>query len=85
MPTVEVSLPTDLEAEFERVAADEFVNREEAAETLLRLGIDAYATDPSADDDSPDFAEEYADEMFDTAEDPSARFDEDEDAGTDFR
>jgi len=84
MPTVEVSLPTDLEAEFDRVASEEFVNREEAAETLLRLGIDAYAVDPSTDEET-DFAEEYADEMFDTAEDPSARFDEDEDAGTDFR
>lgn len=84
MPTVEVSLPTDLEAEFERVADDEFVNREEAAEKLLRLGIDAYSTDTSAEE-STDFAEEYADEMFDTAGDPSARFDEDEDAGTDFR
>jgi metal-responsive CopG/Arc/MetJ family transcriptional regulator len=84
MPTVEVSLPTDLEAEFDRVAEEEFVNREEAAETLLRLGIDAYATDSSGDDET-DFAEEYADEMFDTAEDPSARFDEDEGAGTDFR
>ncbi|MFB6157873.1 MAG: hypothetical protein ABEJ34_08535 [Haloferacaceae archaeon] len=84
MPTVEVSLPTDLEAEFERVAADEFVNREEAAEKLLRLGIDAYSVEETADEPA-DFAEEYADEMFDTAEDPSARFDDDEDAGTDFR
>lgn len=84
MPTVEVSLPTDLKAEFDRVASDEFVNQEEAAETLLRLGIDAYSVDTSADD-TTDFAEEYADEMFDTAEDPSARFDEDEGAGTDFR
>ncbi|MFB6303436.1 MAG: CopG family transcriptional regulator [Haloferacaceae archaeon] len=84
MPTVEVSLPTDLEAEFDRVVEDEFVNREEAAETLLRLGIDAYSTDSSSDEET-DFAEEYADEMFDTAEDPSARFDEDEGAGTDFR
>lgn len=84
MPTVEVSLPTDLEAEFDRVASEEFVNREEAAETLLRLGIDAYATDSSTEEET-DFAEEYADEMFDTAEDPGARFDEDEGAGTDFR
>ena len=84
MPTVEVSLPTDLKAEFDRVASDEFVNEEEAAETLLRLGIDAYSVDTDTDDQT-DFAEEYADEMFDTAEDPSARFDEDEDAGTDFR
>jgi hypothetical protein len=83
MPTVEVSLPTDLEAEFERVATDEFVNREEAAEELLRLGIDAYATG-STTEEPTDFAEEYADEMFDTAEDPGARFDDD-DAGTDFR
>ena len=82
MPTVEVSLPTDLEAEFERVASEEFVNEEEAAEELLRLGIDAYSHG-SGDEVEPDFAEEYADEMFDTAEDPGERFDDD--TGSDVR
>jgi len=81
MPTVEVSLPTDLEAEFERVASEEFVNREEAAEKLLMLGIDAYATTGDEPEET-DFAEEYADEMFDTAEDPGERFDEE---GDEFR
>ncbi|MEF8818228.1 MAG: hypothetical protein V5A31_02445 [Haloferacaceae archaeon] len=75
MPTIDVSLPTDLEAEFERVASEEFVNREEAAEELLKLGIDAYEVEPSEPEET-DFAEEYADEMFDTAEDPGERFDE---------
>jgi metal-responsive CopG/Arc/MetJ family transcriptional regulator len=75
VPIIDVSLPTDLEAEFERVASEEFVNREEAAEKLLRLGIDAYEVEPSEPDET-DFAEEYADEMFDTAEEPGERFDE---------
>lgn len=64
MPTIEVSLPTELEAEFERLAEDEFLTREEAAEELLRAGLDAYNT--TIDEDEPEFLEGF-DNQFDTA------------------
>lgn len=70
MPTIEVSLPEDLHMQFERVIDDEFVTQEEAVEELLAAGLDAYATDIDAEDEST-FADEYADEMWDTAGNPT--------------
>lgn len=65
MPTIEVSLPTELEAEFERLADEEFLTREEAAEELLRAGLDAYSTTVEEEED-PDYVEGF-DNQFDTA------------------
>ncbi|WP_092662852.1 DUF7120 family protein [Halorientalis persicus] len=73
MPTVEVSLPQDVHAQFERLVDEEFVTEEEAVEELLSAGLDAYTRDVSGDDRGPtDVADEYADDMWDTAEDPAA-------------
>ncbi|WP_336002447.1 DUF7120 family protein [Halorientalis halophila] len=72
MPTVEVSLPQDVHAQFERVVDEEFVTEEEAVEELLSAGLDAYTRDVSSDDrGATDVADEYADDMWDTAEDPA--------------
>jgi len=68
VPTIEVSLPTELEAEFERLVEEEFLTREEAAEELLRAGLDAYSVSVD-DDEEPEFVEGF-DNQFDTAEDP---------------
>jgi len=65
VPTIEVSLPTELEAEFERLADEEFLTREEAAEELLRAGLDAYSTGVEEEED-PDYVEGF-DNQFDTA------------------
>ena len=71
MPTVEVSLPQDVYAQFERLVEEDFVTEEEAVEALLSAGLDAYTRDTSGDDRAPDMADEYADDMWDTAEDPA--------------
>ena len=68
MPQIEVSLPEEVLAEFERLAEEEFVNRDEAVEELLSAGVDAYTR--SYDTEEVDFAEEYADDMWDTAGGP---------------
>ncbi|WP_136716230.1 DUF7120 family protein [Halorientalis salina] len=71
MPNVEVSLPQDVHAQFERLVEEEFVTEEEAVEELLSAGLDAYTRDTTTDDPGTDMADEYADDMWDTAEDPA--------------
>jgi hypothetical protein len=71
VPTVEVSLPQDVHAQFERLVDEEFVTEEEAVEELLSAGLDAYTRDTGDDRETPDMADEYADDMWDTAEDPA--------------
>ncbi|HKJ59080.1 MAG TPA: ribbon-helix-helix protein, CopG family [Halobacteriales archaeon] len=68
MPEIEVTLPEEVYAEFERIAEEEFVNREEAIEELLAAGVDAYTRDYAVEE--TDFAEEYADDMWHTAGEP---------------
>jgi metal-responsive CopG/Arc/MetJ family transcriptional regulator len=68
MPTIEVSIPEEVYSEFERLAEEEFVNRDEAVEQLLSAGVDAYTRE--YDVEEVDFAEEYADDMWDTAGGP---------------
>lgn len=70
MPEIEVTLPEEVFTEFERIADEEFVNREEAVEELLSAGVDAYTRDYSDGAGETDFAEEYADDMWDTAGEP---------------
>jgi metal-responsive CopG/Arc/MetJ family transcriptional regulator len=77
VPTVEVSLPQDVYAQFERMVDEQFVTEEEAVEELLSAGLDAYTRDTSGDDRATDMADEYADEMWDTAEDPAGEPDDD--------
>lgn len=67
MPTVEVSLPEDVLSQLERLADEEFINEDEAVEELLTAGLDAYRT-PGEDSTEEDLAEEYAGDMWDTAE-----------------
>ena len=69
VPTIEVSIPEEVLSEFERLVEQEFVNRDEAIEQLLTAGVDAYTRDYEADE--IDFAEEYADDMWDTAGGPN--------------
>lgn len=73
MPDVEVSLPQDVYAQFERLVDEEFVTEEEAVEELLSAGLDAYTRDTTSDNPATDMADEYAEDMWDTAEDPAGR------------
>lgn len=67
MPKVEVTIPDDLEVELERIVEQgEFVNRNEAAEEILALGLNAYETEAGAEAEG-DF---YGEEMQETADRP---------------
>lgn len=69
MPNIEVSLSEELYSQFERMIEEEFVNRDEAVEELLSAGIDAYSREFDEPEES-DIAEEFAGDMWDTAEGP---------------
>ncbi len=73
MPDYTITLPERDQAQFEQLAEEEFVSREEAIEELLRAGIEAYRTGGSDEVAGTDISEEFADDMWDTAEDPGAR------------
>ncbi|MFB6110438.1 MAG: hypothetical protein ABEJ60_06140 [Halodesulfurarchaeum sp.] len=73
MPVVEVSLPDELRSEFEKLVDEEFVSEEQAAEELLRRGIDAYSTNTGDDSTRADDVLEGAENnLFDTANDPGS-------------
>jgi metal-responsive CopG/Arc/MetJ family transcriptional regulator len=74
MPTFEVQLPDDLYARFQRMAESEFISEGEAYEELISMGLDAYNVEQ--EDAESDIADEYASEMWDTAEDPADRSNE---------
>jgi hypothetical protein len=78
MATVEVSLPEDVYTNLERLAEEEFVSREAAVEELLSMGLDAYAHNTGDEIEETDLADEYADDMWDTAEDPGMREEDDD-------
>ena len=71
MPAVEVNLPDELLTDFQRLAEQEFVSEEQAAEELLSLGVDAYSVDGGTDSHpGDDFMEDAGNNLFDTANDP---------------
>ena len=75
MPEVEVSLPDRIDSEIARlVEQGEFLNREQAVEELLSMGVSAYTTTESTD--KPE--EDLFTQMTDDQTDPAARTDDDE-------
>ena len=71
MPNVEVSLPEDVYTQLERMTEEEFVSREAAVEELLSMGLDAYTRNTGEEVTETDMADEYADDMWDTAGGPN--------------
>jgi Arc/MetJ-type ribon-helix-helix transcriptional regulator len=70
MPEVEVSLPDRIDSEIARlVEQGEFLNREQAIEELLSMGVSAYA--PAETTDEPD--QDIFTQMTDDQQDPAAR------------
>lgn len=70
MPEVEVSLPDRIDSEIARlVDQGEFLNREQAIEELLSMGVSAYA--PAETTDEPD--QDLFTQMTDDQQDPAAR------------
>ncbi len=73
MPEVEVSLPDRIDSEIARlVNQGEFLNREQAVEELLSMGVSAYA--PAETTDEPD--QDLFTQMTDDQQDPAARSDD---------
>ena len=76
MPTIEVSIPDQVEGEITRlVESDEFVSREEAIESLLSMGISSY-TDVS--DTEADLGPETFSNVLEEQVDPAMRDEIDE-------
>jgi Arc/MetJ-type ribon-helix-helix transcriptional regulator len=78
MPDVEVSLPDRIDSEIDRlIEQGEFLNREQAVEELLSMGVSAYA--PTEEDDEE---EKLFTQMTDDQQDPAARQDDEGDEYT---
>lgn len=78
MPDVEVSLPDRIDSEIDRlVNQGEFLNREQAVEELLTMGVSAYA--PTEEEDQE---EKLFTQMTDDQQDPAARQDDEGDEYT---
>ena len=74
MPDVEVSLPDRIDSEIDRlIEQGEFLNREQAVEELLTMGVSAYA--PTEETDQQE-AEDLFTQMTEDQKDPAARDDD---------
>lgn len=67
MPLVEIEIPDEVRSELEHLVDEEFMNQEEAIEQLLREGLRTY-TREFDEPEATDLSEEYASNMWDTAE-----------------
>lgn len=73
MADVEVTLPDRIDSEIDHlVARGEFLNREQAVEELLSMGISAYAT--TSETQEPE--EEFFTQMTEDQQDPAIPDDE---------
>ena len=79
MPDVEVSLPDRIDSEIDRlIEQGEFLNREQAVEELLTMGVSAYAPTDETDETE---GEDLFTQMTEDQQDPAAR---DEDQGDEY-
>ena len=63
MANEEINIPTDVEHKIDRIMEDEdFLNREEALQAIIRAGVTAFETDNSPEDE---YGGDYGDEMMD--------------------
>lgn len=70
MPKVEVSLPDRIETEIDRlVEQGEFVNRDQAVEELLSMGVSAY--DTTEETDEPAAGEDLFSQTVEDQHDPA--------------
>ena len=78
MPEVEVSLPDRIDSEIARlIDQGKFLNREQAVEELLSMGVSAYA--PAETTEEPE--EDLFTQMTDDQQDPAAMTDDGDDYG----
>ena len=79
MPDVEVSLPDRIDSEIDRlIEQGEFLNREQAVEELLTMGVSVYAPTEEAEETE---GEDLFTQMTDDQTDPAAR---DDDGGDEY-
>lgn len=77
MPKTEVDLPDRIDSDITRlVEQGEFLNREQAYEDLLKMGISAYGP---AEETAEDPGEDLFDQRVNEQQDPAARTDEPDD------
>jgi Arc/MetJ-type ribon-helix-helix transcriptional regulator len=76
MPTAEISLPDDVDIEIRQLVEEgEFLNRDQAVEELLSLGVSAYATDESTNQPAD---EDLFTQVVDDQQDPAIRNESDD-------
>jgi Arc/MetJ-type ribon-helix-helix transcriptional regulator len=76
MPTAEVSLPDDVDIEIRQLVEEgEFINRDQAVEELLSLGVSAYSTDESPNQTAD---EDLFTQVVDDQQDPAIRNESDD-------
>lgn len=68
MPSAEVSLPDDVDMEIRQLVDEgEFLNRDQAVEELLSLGVSAYTTEESTDQTADDLFTQVVEDQQDPA------------------
>ena len=76
MPKVEVTLPDRITGDIDRlVDRDEFVNREQAVEELLSMGMSAYDT---VEEQTENEGEDLFTQTVEDQQDPAARMDDEQ-------
>ena len=79
MPEVELNLPDRINSEIDRlVEQGEFLNREQAIEELLSMGVSAYDT---VEETGPETNDELFTQAVDDQIDPAMTEEQDEDYG----
>jgi Arc/MetJ-type ribon-helix-helix transcriptional regulator len=74
MSKVEISMPDRIDSEISRlVEQGEFVNRDQAVEELLSMGMSAYDTTTTTDSQEPD--QNLFSQAVEDQQDPAARTD----------
>ncbi|WP_435067169.1 DUF7120 family protein [Haloplanus sp. C73] len=75
MPTAEVSLPDDVDIEIRQLIEEgEFINRDQAVEELLSLGVSAYTTEETPQSTDEDLFTQVVEDQ----QDPAMRNESDE-------
>ncbi|MFB6195286.1 MAG: CopG family transcriptional regulator [Haloplanus sp.] len=76
MPTAEVSLPDDIDIEIRQLVEEgEFINRDQAVEELLSLGVSAYTTEESPNQSTE---EDLFTQVVEDQQDPAIRNESDD-------
>lgn len=77
MPKVEMSLPDRIDSQIDRlVEQGEFLNREQAVEELLTMGVSAYDTEEEAPEET---GEDLFTQAVDDQQDPAMQNEPDDD------